>query len=70
MARPCDVLKKADVTKRILTFDLTSDYGEAAFVSFEDPKHCTLCARAIKIWKSDKKHTEVRGRKKWTSLGT
>ena len=69
MARPCDVLKSANVTKRILTFKPGLE-NDAEFVSFEEPKHCTLCGRAIRIWKSDKKHTEVRGRKRWTSQGT
>ena len=67
MARPCDVLRKADATTRTLTFKKEFD---DSFVSFEEPKHCDICTRAIRIWKSPKKHTEVRGRTKWTSPGT
>ena len=68
MTRPCDVLKKADIPTRTLTF--RQPLEENSYVILSEPKHCALCARAIRIWKSEKRHTEVRGKKRWTSQGT
>lgn len=56
MAKPCEIVKKVDTKKRVIT--LKKNY-ESTYLSLDSAKHCNICKDATTLLKSDKPHTMV-----------
>ncbi len=64
MTRPCEVYTAADTRKRTIT--VPPKRQESAYVSLEDPDHCSLCTKVVQIHLSQnpKPVTTLTGRRK------
>ena len=57
MTRPCEVIRKVDIKTRTLTY---KKVDTSSFILFNEPKHCDICAKAIRLWTSVGPIKEVR----------